>query len=235
MKKVFIYLLSGIAALSLAGCAAPKKTGIAGIVDDFFESSYEYQKERSVYQDGVESEIITEGKYIASPYQEYVRVVEPAESGVWSEMYISGRGRMVNYVMKTKDGLAKQKAGRSYPYGYGEDLKFTLAREENVDGVTCEVYQTSYTVEIGGGLRSRETLTAVISQEYYIDTDKKQVVMVYTDLTEQNRKTNIVNEMMMKDISAKEAEKNVEDTEYTAYERVKIYNYNGDIQIEKLK
>lgn len=235
MKKGITYLLAGVMMLALLGCAAPKKTGVAGIVDDFFNSSYEYRKERPEWLDGVETEVVTEGKYIASPYQEYEKRVEYAGPIAWSEMHISGRGKIVDFTIRTEDGIVEQKAGRPYPYGYGEDLEFTFVREEVVDGVNCEVYQTFYTEELGGGLRSKETLTATVTQEYYIDMDKKQVVMVYTDLTDQVRKNGIINDIMLNDISLEQAEKNAEEDDHTTYQRLKIYNYNGDIQIEELK
>ena len=97
-----------------------------------------------------------------------------------------------------------QDSERSYPYGYGEILEFTLDREETLDGVLCDVYRTEYTRQVQDGFRK---VDAAVKQEYYIDREKQQVAMIYTDLSE---------------------------VQEGSTETLRIYNYNGDIAIEPL-
>ena len=85
----------------------------------------------------------------------------------------------------------------------GETLEL-LDREETLDGVLCDVYRTEYTRQVQDGFRK---VDAAVKQEYYIDREKQQVAMIYTDLSE---------------------------VQEGSAETLRIYNYNGDITIEPL-
>ena len=217
MKKLSLFFLTGVMALFLIACGSSEtdeeqqeqpqepKTGIALVVDNLYHSNYEYERRQTTVLNDEEIEIVYQGAYIASPYEEYVKVINAPEEADWTEAYSSGDGDTVESTYRTVNGLETQEGSRSYPYGYGEDLEFTLDREETVDGVLCEVYKTQYTQEVQEGFDKRD---AVVQQEYYIDKEKQQVVMIYTDLT---------------------------DIQDNATETLKISNYNGDIQIEPLE
>lgn len=234
MKKIFTAMLC-LAAIIIPGCGnSERDTGIEGIVDDFYKSDYEYQLTRKTTgENGDEIVVVYGGKVIDSPYEEYVKVVEPQEGTLWSECYYTKKGLGGRLVMRTNDEVTEQAlVKREYPYGYGENLKFVADREETVDGVMCEVYKAEYTQTVGGGMRSKETLEAVISQEYYVDKEKKQLTMIYTDLEDLYRKNAIINYMIGdSSLTLETAQKRADAEDYAANETLKIFNYNGEIEM----
>ena len=219
MKKTFLLMLAGVMAFSMIACGgtdqeadeqqnqeqvSEEKTGIAAVVDNLYHSNYEYEKTQTTMLGEEEIQVMYQGAYIASPYQEHVKVIEAPDEADWTEAYSSGDGETVESTFRTADGLMTQESERSYPYGYGENLEFTLDREETLDGVLCDVYRTEYTRQVQDGFRK---VDAAVKQEYYIDREKQQVAMIYTDLSE---------------------------VQEGSTETLRIYNYNGDITIEPL-
>ena len=146
--------------------------------------------------DGPEGYVNEKGEKVSVPFR--------ISDKDWTEAYSSGDGETVESTFRTADGLMTQESERSYPYGYGENLEFTLDREETLDGVLCDVYRTEYTRQVQDGFRK---VDAAVKQEYYIDREKQQVAMIYTDLSE---------------------------VQEGSTETLRIYNYNGDITIEPL-
>ncbi len=242
MRKIIIVGMC-LATLLVSGCGSSRKEGgIESIVNDFYEGNYEYELKRTTASEkGEEIVVVYEGKVIASPYEEYVKVKEMTgsdESMLWTECYYSKKGFLGGkLVMQTADQVAYQSFfKRDYPYGYGEKLEFVLEREEEVDGTECEVYKTEYTQKVGGGLRSKESLEAVITQEYYVDKEEQRLVMIYTDLEDLYRKNAIVNSMIGDEgLTLERAKKRAEGENHKASETLKIYNYNGKIEMTVLE
>ena len=102
-----------------------EKTGIAAVVDNLYHSNYEYEKTQTTMLGDEEVQVVYQGAYIASPYQEHVKVIEAPDEADWTEAYSSGDGETVESTFRTADGLMTQESERSYPYGYGENLEFT--------------------------------------------------------------------------------------------------------------
>jgi hypothetical protein len=187
--------------------------------------------------EGNQTTIVYTGKVIASPYQEDIQIEESPAPTMWTESYYEAGSISGKLLLKTEDGIVEQTFWqRDYPYGYGKDLKFTNTGEEVIDGVTCQVYSTQYTETVGGGIRSDETLDASIYQKYYIDPDKQQVVMLYTDLSEYGAANKAINKTVSDDsLSLEEALKLSEAEDNTNNETIKFSNYNGNFTIEPLQ
>ena len=176
------------------------------------------------------------GKRISSPYTEYVKVVEPGDS-VWSEAYFHGDGDEIEAILNTEDGYVTQQTKRGYPYGYGEELEFTEPEKEQLGDVECDVYETEYTVDLAEQMNEdageeviSEPLMAVVTQKYYVDPEKDELIRVVTDLSDQTAKTEASVFMMSQGLSAEEAlEKTSGDQ---LQELIEITAYDDDLSIE---
>ena len=61
-----------------------EKTGIAAVVDNLYHSNYEYEKTQTTMLGDEEIQVVYQGAYIASPYQEYVKVIEAPDEADWT-------------------------------------------------------------------------------------------------------------------------------------------------------
>ena len=173
---------------------------------------------------------------IQTVVMEYVKVVEPGDS-VWSEAYFHGDGDEIEAILNTENGYVTQQAKRGYPYGYGEELEFTEPEKEQLGDVECDVYETEYTVDLAEQMNEdageeviSEPLTAVVTQKYYVDPGKDELIRVVTDLTDQTAKTEASVFMMSQGLSAEEAlEKTSGDQ---LQELIEITAYDDDLSIE---
>ncbi len=252
-RKISVCAISGAMLIAFAGCGGQDadqaesldQEEIAEIVEEFQQGNYEYRKISTSGPDRKEV-FACEGKVIRDPYEEYVRVAdEYAElSSAQSETYYTGDVSGYRAQVKSPDGSIVEQQDIQPPalYGYGEDLSFSYDRSESVDGVQCDVYASEYGDTVGGEADrpNTEAMEITIRQEYYIDPNKKQVVRVDTDLGEWNRASAIANEMMSaastgNPISLEEAEKNVENRDFSSGEILEISNFNGDIDVQPLK
>ena len=204
-------------------------------LDRFYNGSYEYLNSTIDPETGTAVTVMS-GKRISSPYTEYVKVVEPGDS-VWSEAYFHGDGDEIEAILNTEDGYVTQQAKRGYPYGYGEELEFTEPEKEQLGDVECDVYETEYTVDLAEQMNEdageeviSEPLTAVVTQKYYVDPEKDELIRVVTDLSDQTAKTEASVFMMSQGLSAEEAlEKTSGDQ---LQELIEITAYDDDLSIE---
>ena len=204
-------------------------------LDKFYNGSYEYLNSTIDPETGTAVTVMS-GKRISSPYTEYVKVVEPEES-VWSEAYFHGDGDEIEAILNTDDGYVTQQTKRGYPYGYGEELEFTEPEKEQLGDVECDVYETEYTVDLAEQMNEdageeviSEPLTAVVTQKYYVDPGKDELIRVVTDLSDQTAKTEASVFMMSQGLSAEEAlEKTSGDQ---LQELIEITAYDDDLSIE---
>ena len=101
----------------------------------------------------------------------------------------------------------------------------------------CDVYETEYTVDLAEQMNEdageeviSEPLTAVVTQKYYVDPGKDELIRVVTDLSDQTAKTEASVFMMSQGLSAEEAlEKTSGDQ---LQELIEITAYDDDLSIE---
>lgn len=255
MRKKFLYIFLAGTAIFLTACGAKNDPGENVSVkevsseaeekaespkwlNNFYNGKYEYRKSTVKFQNGEEQIVsVMEGKCIVSPYKEYVRIIEP-EGGAWPEAYYYEEGEDTAVLLKTESGYVTQKSNRSYPYGFGQDLKFTKTRTETYDGVSCDVYETRYEVNLADQMNTQvgeevitQPLSATVEQEYYVDTDKNQLLCIVTDLTELNEKTEL-GIMLMTGADYSEEEENGDGTNGQTKEKLEILSYDDSIVIE---
>lgn len=248
-KRYMSMILAGLALfLTACGSQAPETNSpddssegadvqaeLPAWLDKFYNGSYEYLNSTIDPETGTAVTVMS-GKRISSPYTEYVKVVEPGDS-VWSEAYFHGDGDEIEAILNTEDGYVTQQTKRGYPYGYGEELEFTEPEKEQLGDVECDVYETEYTVDLAEQMNEdageeviSEPLTAVVTQKYYVDPGKDELIRVVTDLSDQTAKTEASVFMMSQGLSAKEAlEKTSGDQ---LQELIEITAYDDDLSIE---
>lgn len=204
-------------------------------LDEFYNGSYEYV-DSTIDPETREAEIVMSGKRISSPYAEYVKVLEP-EDALWSEAYYYGDGEEIEALIHMESGYVTQQTKRGYPYGYEEELVFSDPVKETVDGIEYDVYETGYTVDLAEQMNEKsgeevisEPLQAVVSQKYYVDPEKNELIRVVTDLTDQTAKTEASMIMMSRGLSAEEA---LEETSGgQIHDVLEIIAYDKDMAIE---
>lgn len=248
-KRSMSMILAGLALfLTACGSQAPETNSpddssegadvqaeLPAWLDKFYNGSYEYLNSTIDPETGTAVTVMS-GKRISSPYTEYVKVVEPGDS-VWSEAYFHGDGDEIEAILNTEDGYVTQQTKRGYPYGYGEELEFTEPEKEQLGDVECDVYETEYTVDLAEQMNEdageeviSEPLTAVVTQKYYVDPGKDELIRVVTDLSDQTAKTEASVFMMSQGLSAEEAlEKTSGDQ---LQELIEITAYDDDLSIE---
>ena len=253
-KQLFCFAMLSMILFTACGAAesvkTPKKEGVAGIVEELYHSDYEYEKTvqsigmlsdpdtGEVVEKNAELTVVYRGKVIADPYQEYIQVVSASGPTLWTELYHSEEGFRGKTQIRTDEGIVDQpNFEREYPYGYGQEISYELDREETVDGTLCQVYRAQYTRNIGGEVlrQDAEELEATVTQEYYIDKEKKQPVMIVTDLEDLSRKNAMANDMQMNQVSLEEAEKRAAEEDYRPTETLKIFRYQETIEISPLE
>ena len=248
-KRYMSMILAGLALfLTACGSQAPETNSsddpsegadvqaeLPAWLDKFYNGSYEYLNSTIDPETGTAVTVMS-GKRISSPYIEYVKVVEPGDS-VWSEAYFHGDGDEIEAILNTEDGYVTQQTKRGYPYGYGEELEFTEPEKEQLGDVECDVYETEYTVDLAEQMNEdageeviSEPLTAVVTQKYYVDPGKDELIRVVTDLSDQTAKTEASVFMMSQGLSAEEA---LEETSGDQLqELIEITAYDDDLSIE---
>lgn len=248
MKKQWI-CIPLLAAFLLTGCgqtAQSDKTGSASdteqpvsidqIAAEFFASDYEYTKTTVQYteSDGEEAgqKTVLEGAVIQSPYQESVRVVESTTPDTWTEAYYSGDGETVDAMLLTNGGWTRTQVRRERPYGCDQKLTFAETGKQKQSGRSVTVYTTDYTVDIDTHTGDDPILSAVISQTYYVDAQTQKLICIVTDLTDLDRKTQMMNDITANGVTAEQAEKNLADTEIPRrIETLDIHAYGEAVNI----
>ena len=256
MKNAFRSVMAVLAlslALACIACGAEEeKEGVAGIVQELYESDYEFQKTESRYLEFLDAEgeligeegLVTtayEGKVCADPLEQYMRVVEESGESAWSERYLVEDGSGMTVSTRDAGGeIVTQKLGKAfpdfpwkYPYGYGKGLTFTRDREEELDGILCDVYTAEYEETVSFG--DRASLEATVFQEYYIDQERQQVVMIRTDLEDYYAKEAALYYANAQGITAEEAFSKTAEAGAGAEDIYRIFHYNEDIEIEPLR
>ena len=245
-KKCAAMLIAGMALLLTAcGGKAPETdtVGTAGAqdkipawLDKFYNGSYEYVDSTVDLETGDAVAVIS-GRRVSSPYVEHVKVLEPGDS-LWSEAYFYGDGDGVKALLDTDSGYVEQKTQRGYPYGYGEELEFADPEKEMLGEVECDVYETEYTVDLAEKMNGdageeviKEPLTAVVTQKYYVDPEKDELIRVVTDLTDQTAKTEASVLMMSQGLSAEEALEKTSGDQIQEILEIKAYDSGMSIEI----
>lgn len=140
--------------------------------------------------------------------------------------------------MNIENGYVRQNTSRFYPYGYGSDLSLSKDRTEEYNGISCNVYTAEYTVDLteqinkeSGEALITEPITAVISQEYYVDPEQDQLLCMITDSSDRREKAEIASRVMNDNITVEEAQKLVSVDEVTK-EKMEILSYDESLTIE---
>ena len=140
--------------------------------------------------------------------------------------------------MNVENDYVLQNTRRSYPYGYGSDLSLSKDRTEEYNGISCDVYTAEYTVDLTEQINQEseeaiitEPITAVVSQEYYVDPEQDQLLCMITDASDRQEKTEIANRVMNDNITVEEAQKLVSVDEVTK-EKMEILSYDDSISID---
>lgn len=256
-KRCQIIFLIAVIGIVITGCASgseqrqEKKEGVAGIVQDLYESDYEFRKTETRYVDLVDDEgnltdkkglvtTVYEGQVRANPLESRMKVIEETQRGAWEERYVVEKDDSVQMVTKDWEGKTlTMEMGRGfdyawrYPYGYGKDLTFEKKGQEKVGEIMCDVYITSYCEEVSE--KEKGVLEAEIFQEYYIDPLENRIVMIYTDLSDFYDKTVAMEYSSKYDVSLEEAAGAVAGTAKGAEDCLEINRYREDIEIEPLE
>lgn len=113
-----------------------------------------------------------------------------------------------------------------------------MDREEEFSNISCDVYKAEYTKDLAAEMNENagqeviaEPLTAVISQEYYVDSEKEQLICIVTDLTDLYTKNNLAIKLMSGNLTLEEAEEETDATPLTK-ETFKILSYDDHISID---
>lgn len=248
MKKNISFLLCIISIIFLSACSNLDRelkdvdsinsdSSIPIWLSDFYNGNYKYQKSTIVVDD--QKEIVTsvvEGEKVASPYTEYVKVIKPVQTA-WSEAYYYGDGDNITSLINTPNGYVSQQNKREYPYGYGQDLKFTKDGTIEYEEALCDIYTAEYTQDIAEqmnqqkGVQLSESLIAVISIEYYVDSETDQLRCMITDISDLNAKSNIGITMMTTGVSLEEARKQ-NNEEAVTKEKLEILSYDDNLSID---
>lgn len=181
-----------LAGMLLTGCSGSQQAEEA--VNRFYEENYTYLKtttrtDEVLGEDGI-YKMVTAGIVTWAPYEEYYKIVESTGEVAFDEVYCYEEGEIIHERIGVNGQWVDQTKERSYPYGYGEKLKFRYDRKEELDGDIFKVYKSKYKVplSISCGDTGEKNVTAVVKQEYYIDEEERQVRRIVTDLTDLNEK-----------------------------------------------
>lgn len=216
MKKTWAILsIICLSVFLLTGCqsASEKETSeIEKIAENFFKSDYDYEETTTYYDVNgrIRNMQVIEGQLFQEPYKEHLRVTPYSRTikGTSSELYRTGKWNFITVYAPTANGWVKQMQQRTHPHGFGRDLTFSAARQDTTDE-NLEIYSAEYTVDDGKTYNLKEDLSAVISQKYYLDKDKKILVRIETDLTESNKKYAMSIDMFENGSTMKQAEEKV--------------------------
>ena len=192
MKKLITTVLLCISIVVLLACSSieESESDIPQWLANFYDSDYEYSKSEIILKNNnEETSYKAEGKVIASPYKEYEKILEPTDS-LWTEAYYYESGSTVNAVINTTSQgyVRQQNVQHPYPRGYGEKLQFSESSTGKYQGIECDVYLAEYSIEIDDMESDKETndteIIASVSQKYYVDSEKDELVCIVTDLTD---------------------------------------------------
>ena len=97
--------------------------------------------------------------------------------------------------------------------------------------VLCQMRTPAAGNQETGEATITDPITAVVSQEYYVDPKQDQLLCMITDLTDQQEKTEIANRVMNDNITVEKAQKMVSLNEVTK-EKMEILSYDDLISID---
>ena len=250
MKKKWL-CLSVIGALLLAGCGqeTPPEAGsgepekpdgavqqlpddtldASAIVSDFFDTSYAYEKttEETLADDpGTPTPLVTKGKIIPSPYREYQMTDD-------IEVFYEGDDELVTVMTRRGVNWVRTEEYRQYHFGFGQkDMTFTEIARQETTGQSSRTFTASYTETLTSLDNKDLSLTAEISQMYFIDPDTKQVTRIETDLSDYTQKQLMLIDMADNGTSEADAAAKVADV--TKREIMNITAYGDDVVIEPM-
>ena len=250
MKKKWL-CLSVIGALLLAGCGQetpppagsgePKKPDGAvqqlpedtldaqKIVTDFFASPYAYEittEEHLGDDPGAPAPAAAEGKIIPSPYREYQMIDD-------IEIFYEGDGELVTVMTRRGVNWVRTEEYRSYHFGFGQkDMTFTEISRQETTGQSSRVFAASYTETLTSLDNEDLSLTAEISQMYFIDPDTEQVIRIETDLSDYTQKRLMLIDMA--DNGTSEADAAAKVADISKKEIMNITAYGDDVVIDPM-
>lgn len=246
-RKIVSGVLFIICTLLIAGCAEKEtketreeKTQQPAWLEEVYNSDYEYRISSITGEEGSEQEtFMYEGKVINSPYKHYQKVIYPGGSQVWTELYsYDTEGEITNLVKTVQGDWVKQRGERFYPDGYGKELKFVKSGTVEYNNTVCDVYTAEYVVDIAETVNENageevisEPLTAVVSQEYYVDPSEDRLLCIISDITDMSSKQLMAMYMANDGLSLEEAEEQYGDTEKKKT-KMEILSYDDSLTID---
>lgn len=246
-RKMILVVFSAIFACLIPGCEGKETEGTTEQetqqpewLEEFYNSDYEYRITSITGDKDSEQETpMYEGKVIVSPYKRYQKVIYPEGSQVWTELYsYDDGGKVINLIKTVKGFWVKQEAERFYPEGYGKELKFTKSGTAEFNNTICDLYTTEYTVDVAEQVNEnageeiiKDPLTAVVTQEYYVDPAAEQLTCLISDITDLNSKLLMSVYMANDGLSLEEAEKQYGDSE-TEKTKMEILSIDDSITID---
>lgn len=231
MKRAVFYFLIGCSLILVlcTGCDKNNKK-IDSIVKNFYSSGYDYKKILTLSKgEEVISQTISEGQIFQKPYKEHAKIIDSADGNIWDEIYCD---RSSGYILQ--DGQLQESPIRMpKPYGYGENINFKQKSDITLNGKKVISYAAEYTVDIGKAYGIKESLKAVIKQEYIIDSHTNIIIKIKTDLSEQNKMNEIAVLISANKMSYEEALKSYEKhTPYKSEEELYIYNFQNPTEFD---
>lgn len=238
MKKTFAIILIGCACLSLfSACGkaeskqsgkqdSAKKQGIAGIVEDFYQGSYNYEKTTTTVASGQESVVVCKGEVTADPYKEHqVFTASGGEDPLTKEITYEETLTGVKATITQNDGTTvTQTVMREYPEGYGCELQFAEAQDGVLDGQNVKIYKATYEMNVSEPYGLKKQIMATVEQTYYVSADDT-IVMIETDKTELNRCMAMAMDMSVNGTSEEAARQQYESNTDTTKIVWKISNF----------
>lgn len=211
------------------GCEKSNKK-IDSIVKNFYSSGYDYKKILTLYKgEEVISQTISEGQIFQNPYKEHAKIIASSNENIWDEIYCD---KSSGYIL-TDSQLQESPIKMPNPYGYGENITFKQKVDITLDGKKVVSHAAEYTVDIGKTYGIKESLKAIIKQEYIIDPHTGIIIKIKTDLSEQNKINEIAVQMSANKMSYEEALKAYEkNIPYKTEEELYIYNFQNPTEFD---
>jgi hypothetical protein len=231
MKKTVSLIAIFILSVSLYGCGSMQTSTnneIEDIVKAFYQSGYDYVRTETSTVDGVESKIVYTGQVFTNPYKEHVTISSSENvDSTYTEEYFKEDGNQVAITLVSDTGEEINTTGtREYPYGYNQDITYEQDKNTMIDDIEAEVYQGTYSVDIGSAYGLDSDLTATVSQTYYLSKEDRTLLQINTDLTEYNYVMSLATYMSTSEASEEVARENVsnEDTSFVTLEITNLDN-----------
>lgn len=232
--KVLVSLLLVIL-LQLCSCGISKDNTIASAWDELHNSNFSYvETQISLDEHGNTTRLVIEGECTTEPYIVTQEIVEG--DVIWSESYIYKVDDAYKCVLMQNGVWQEAEVAQDDPIFEGYEgrnsIKILSKEEKSLDGISYDVYKTEYETIVGEEYELEETVTATVSQEYYMNKDTGKIERINTDSSNLVRAYRIAAYMYMNDETIEDAAKRADEQASEATVEVEITYLADDYVLE---